>query len=44
MSRPPLLVRVAGSPLPALLLFVSFTAVIAVWYQGGVIANKGLRE
>jgi hypothetical protein len=35
MSRPPLLVRVAGSPLPALLLFVSFTAVIADWYQGG---------
>ena len=37
MSRPPLLVRVAGSPLPALLLFVAYAAVIAGWYEGHVV-------
>jgi cytochrome bd-type quinol oxidase subunit 2 len=34
MSRPPLLVRVAGSPLPAFLLFVGYAAVVAGWYEG----------
>jgi hypothetical protein len=37
MSRPPLLVRVAGSPLPAFLLFLGYAAVIAGWYEGQVV-------
>jgi hypothetical protein len=37
MSRPSLLVRVAGSPLPALLLFLVYAAVIAGWYEGQVV-------
>ena len=37
MSRPPLLVRVAGSPLPALLLFMGYAAVVAGWYHGDVV-------
>jgi len=36
MTRPPLLVRVAGSPLPALLLFFGYAAVVAGWYEGNV--------
>jgi hypothetical protein len=36
MSRPPLLVRVAGSPLPAFLLFVGYALVVAGWYDGEV--------
>jgi Na+/melibiose symporter-like transporter len=34
MSRPPLLVRVAGSPLPAFLLFLVYAAIIVSWSQG----------
>lgn len=34
MSRPPLLVRVAGSPLPAFLLFLGYAAIIVSWSQG----------
>lgn len=34
MSRPPLLVRMAGSPLPAFLLFMAYAAIVAGWYQG----------
>ena len=37
MSRPPLLVRTAGSPLPALLLFVGYTALIWGWYEDRVV-------
>jgi hypothetical protein len=36
MSRPPLLVRVAGSPLPAFLLFLSYVAIVVGWSQGQV--------
>jgi hypothetical protein len=34
MSRPPLITRVAGSPLPAVLLFAGYAAIIAGWYEG----------
>jgi hypothetical protein len=34
MSRPPLLVRVAGSPLPAFLLFLGYVAIVVSWSQG----------
>jgi hypothetical protein len=34
MSRPPLLVRVAGSPLPAFLLFLGYAAIVVSWSQG----------
>src|SRR5580658_6052564 len=34
MSRPPMLVRVAGSPLPAFLLFLSYAAIVVSWSQG----------
>lgn len=34
MTRPSLLVRSAGSPLPALLLLVGSALVVAGWYQG----------
>jgi hypothetical protein len=37
MSRPPLLVRVAGSPLPAFLLLLGYAAVVAGWYEGHVV-------
>src|ERR1022692_2478369 len=37
MNRPPLLVRVAGSPLPAFLLFLGYAAIIAGWYEGTVV-------
>jgi hypothetical protein len=37
MSRPPLLVRVAGSPLPAFLLFLGYAAIVAGWYEGQVV-------
>lgn len=37
MSRPPLLVRVAGSPLPAVLLFAGYAATVAGWYEGQVV-------
>jgi hypothetical protein len=37
MTRPSLLVRVTGSPLPALLLFLCYAAVIAGWYEGQVV-------
>jgi len=33
MNRPNLLVRVAGSPLPATVLFVAYAAVIFGWFQ-----------
>jgi hypothetical protein len=34
MNRPPLLVRVAGSPLPAFLFFLSYAAIVVSWSQG----------
>jgi hypothetical protein len=37
MSRPPFLVRVAGSPLPALVLLMCCALVVAGWYQGDVV-------
>ena len=37
MNRPALLVRIAGSPLGALLLFMVYAAVIAGWYEGQVV-------
>jgi hypothetical protein len=37
MNRPSLVVRVAGSPLPALVLFAGYAGVIAGWYQGHVV-------
>lgn len=37
MSRPTLLVRIAGSPLGAFLLFLVYAAVIAGWYEGQVV-------
>ena len=37
MTRPSLLVRVAGSPLGALLLFLVYAAVITRWYEGQVV-------
>ncbi len=37
MSRPSLIVRVAGSPLPALLLFLGYAALVLGWYEGQVV-------
>ena len=37
MTRPSLLVRVAGSPLGALLLLLGHAALIAGWYEGQVV-------
>jgi len=37
MNRPPLLVRAAGSPLGALLLFLGYAAIVAGWYDGQVV-------
>lgn len=42
MSRPPLLVRVAGSPLPAFLLLAGYAAIVAGWYEGQVAWWLGL--
>ncbi len=36
MNRPHFLVRVAGSPLPAFVLFLVYAAIVAGWYQGAV--------
>jgi hypothetical protein len=36
MNRPRLSVRLAGSPLGALLLFVLYVAIVLGWYQGNV--------
>jgi hypothetical protein len=37
MTRPPLLVRIAGSPLGAVLLFLLYAAIVAGWYEGQVV-------
>lgn len=37
MTRPPLIVRVAGSPLPAFLLFLGYAAIVAGWYQDQIV-------
>lgn len=42
MSRPPLFVRVAGSPRPAFLLFLCYTAIIFGWCEGTVAWWLGL--
>jgi hypothetical protein len=36
MNRPNVFVRVAGSPLPALALFVGYAAIVVGWYQNNV--------
>ena len=36
MNRPHFLVRVAGSPLPAFVLFLGYAAIVAGWCQGAV--------
>jgi len=42
MSRPPLFVRVAGSPRPAFLLCLCYSAIIVGWCQGAVVWWLGL--
>lgn len=42
MSRPPLFVRVAGSPRPAFLLCLCYAAIIVGWCEGSVVWWLGL--